>query len=79
METILDVRGKRVHEALEQVQKFVDQSVASGMGPIYIRHGHGTGALKKAVRTWLKQSSYQAQIGPGPDALGGDGTTMVNF
>ena len=78
-DTILDVRGQRVADALETVHNFVDHCAASGIGPIYIRHGHGTGALKQAIRTWLKQSSYKVQISTGPQALGGDGTTQVDF
>jgi DNA mismatch repair protein MutS2 len=78
-DTILDVRGQRVADALETVQNFVDHCAAAGIGPIYIRHGHGTGALKKAIRLWLKQSSYKVQISTGPQALGGDGTTQVDF
>ena len=42
--------------------------------------GHnGTGALKQAVRDFLKTSPYVAKFRPGEDSEGGDGVCVVDI
>ncbi len=76
---MLDIRGLRVEDALSDVANFVDRCVVAGVRKAYIRHGQGTGALKNAVREWVRKSAYTPQVGPAPDTLGGDGTTLLDF
>ena len=76
---MLDIRGLRVEDALSDVANFVDRCVVAGVRKAYIRHGQGTCALKNAVREWIRKSAYTPQVGPAPDTLGGDGTTLLDF
>ncbi|PWU00332.1 MAG: hypothetical protein C5B53_04185, partial [Candidatus Melainabacteria bacterium] len=46
----LDLRGLRVDEALAKLTAFLNQAIMSGISPLLVIHGHGTGALKSAVR-----------------------------
>ncbi len=73
----VDVRGHRVEEALEQVERFLDASYKRDEQSAFIIHGHGTNALKKAVRAFLKDSQYVADQRPGARHEGGDGVTAV--
>ncbi|HEX8909846.1 MAG TPA: Smr/MutS family protein, partial [Anaeromyxobacteraceae bacterium] len=41
--------------------------------------GHGTGALKQALRDHLAASPYVADFGPGERHEGGDATTVVRL
>lgn len=75
----LDLRGKRVEEALTEVEQFVDQCYRLQLSPLMIIHGHGTGALKAAVRDYLSTCSYEAKSRPGESYEGGDGVTIVHF
>ncbi|MBY0356615.1 MAG: endonuclease MutS2 [Candidatus Obscuribacterales bacterium] len=75
----LDIRGKRVDEALAELEQFVDQSYRLQLSPVMIIHGHGTGALKTSVRDYLQASGYQAKFRPGETFEGGDGVTVVQF
>jgi DNA mismatch repair protein MutS2 len=75
----LDLRGMRVDEGLQKLAHFVDESVLNGISPFMIIHGHGTGALKRAVRDTLSQSNYTIQFRPGENFEGGDGVTLVSL
>ncbi len=73
----IDLRGKRVDEALSSMDAELDRMVRSGIPSAVIIHGHGTGALKEAVRENLKYSSYVSDYRPGEQGEGGDGVTVV--
>ena len=75
----LDLRGTRVDEAIDQVDKFLDQVFGSGEAAAFIIHGHGTGALKAAVRAYLKDSPYPQHFRTGTPEEGGDGITVVKL
>ena len=75
----LDLRGYRVEEALDEVENYLDQASLANLSPVYIIHGHGTGALKQAVRDFLKTSPYVAKFRPGEDTEGGDGVSVVDI
>jgi len=54
----LNVRGMRVEEAIEEVERFVDRALALGMESVRILHGIGTGRLMNAIRNHLKAMPY---------------------
>ncbi len=73
----LDLRGKTVEDALDATELFLDQASLAGFAEVSIIHGHGTGALKSAVRDFLKTSPYVKTFRPGSDGEGGDGISIV--
>ncbi|MBP3821369.1 endonuclease MutS2 [bacterium] len=75
----LDLRGFRVEEALDEVENYLDKASLANLTPVYIIHGHGTGALKQAVRDFLKTSPYVAKYRPGGESEGGDGICVVDL
>ena len=77
LDTTLDLRGQRVEEALAQLTPFLDRTLLEQRDTCFILHGHGTGALKKAIREELSRSPYIASFHPGNAAQGGDGVTVV--
>lgn len=79
MSQTLDLRGYRVEEALDEVEAYLDKASLANLSPVYIIHGHGTGALKQAVRDFLKTSPYVAKYRPGEDSEGGDGVSVVDI
>lgn len=50
--------GQRVDEAMEAVDKYLDQAIRSGFSTVTIVHGMGTGALKKAVSRLLREHPH---------------------
>lgn len=75
----LDLRGQRVDEALFNVDSFFDRRSLSGDPWAFILHGHGTGALRNAVRDHVKKSPYVATSASGTRSQGGDGITVVRL
>ena len=72
-----DVRGLRGEEALGELEQFLDRSYQKGMGTVMVHHGHGTGALKRAIREHLEISPYVSGFRPGKSHEGGDGVTVI--
>ena len=52
----LDVRGARVDETIELLESYLDRAATAGAGRVTIIHGHGSGALRDAVRAVLGQA-----------------------
>lgn len=71
--------GRRVEEALDLLSAYLDRAALSGRPSVRVVHGHGSGALKKAVREFLKKARYQMKYRPGTEAEGGEGCTVIEF
>ncbi|MBQ7541813.1 MAG: endonuclease MutS2 [Clostridia bacterium] len=78
-ETRLDLRGMTVEECLMELDRFIDQAIRSGVTDFTVVHGKGTGALRTAVRQYLKKSSYVKTSRPGVYGEGEDGVTIVTL
>jgi DNA mismatch repair protein MutS2 len=75
----LDVRGARVEEALEVVERYLEDAALAGLERATIIHGLGTGALRDAVRTSAAAHPLVRAVRPGERGEGGDGATVVSF
>ncbi len=75
----LDIRGKTVEDALDALELFLDQASLANFSEVSVIHGHGTGALKSAVREFLKTSPYVSTFRPGGDGEGGDGISIIDL
>ena len=52
--TSVDLRGLRVHEALAEVGKLLNQSAGTSLTTVEIIHGTGTGALRNSIHQYLR-------------------------
>ena len=75
----LDLRGFRCEEALDEIESYLDKASLANLSPVYIVHGHGTGALKQVIRDYLSVSPYVAKFRSGEQAEGGDGVSVVDI
>ncbi len=73
----LKLVGMRVEDALPLVDKAVDQAVVAGRGSINIVHGVGTGALRAAVRDYLRNHPFVAEVRQAGRQQGGAGATVA--
>lgn len=77
IDSTVDVRGQRADEAVAVVDRFLDESLLAGRDAIFVVHGHGTGALRTAVRAHLaKHVAIQTHRAGEPNE-GGDGITVA--
>ncbi|MCA9630465.1 MAG: Smr/MutS family protein, partial [Myxococcales bacterium] len=72
----LDLRGMRVDEALDEVDRFADGLLQRGEPAGFVLHGHGTGALKQAVRDHLRAGAAIARSRAAEREEGGDAFTV---
>ncbi|MCP4543711.1 MAG: endonuclease MutS2 [Chloroflexi bacterium] len=77
--TRLDLRGRTVDEALQQLDHHLDASMRAELPWIRIIHGKGTGALRRAVREFLVDHPIVSSYESGGDKEGGSGVTIVKL
>ncbi|NJD91165.1 MAG: endonuclease MutS2, partial [Geobacter sp.] len=75
----LNLIGRRVEEALLEMEKFLDTALLTGKREVRIIHGIGTGALMRGVREHLARSPHVAAFRKGEGFEGGDGATVVTL
>jgi DNA mismatch repair protein MutS2 len=76
-DNVVDIRGVRADEALTMVEVFLDRAIADDVEVVIVRHGHGSGALRKAVREHLPHLAHAHRHRAGLPAEGGDAVTVV--
>jgi DNA mismatch repair protein MutS2 len=77
IDSTIDVRGQRADEAVTNVDRFLDESLMASRDVAFIVHGHGTGALRTAVRTHLASHKAVEKWRAGEPNEGGDGITVA--
>ncbi|MGH8526111.1 MAG: Smr/MutS family protein, partial [Gammaproteobacteria bacterium] len=75
----LNLIGKTTDEAVDLADKFLDEAFLNGLSEVRIIHGHGTGALRKAVAEFLRDHPHVARFTSAPPDKGGSGATVVEL
>lgn len=75
----LDVRGLRVDEALDELDAFIDSLLRQNERHGFVLHGHGTGALRTAVRRHLASMKIIARSRPAEPDEGGEAFSVFWF
>jgi DNA mismatch repair protein MutS2 len=73
----LDLRGRRVEEALLMLDKYLDDAFLAGLPFVRIIHGKGTGVLRQAVQQQLRNHPLVKSQRVGEDGEGGTGVTVA--
>jgi DNA mismatch repair protein MutS2 len=75
----LDLRGARVEEAIDLLGRYLDHASLAGLEQVTVVHGHGTGALRDALRASIASHPLVRELRPGERGEGGDGATIVRL
>ena len=73
----LNLLGMTTDEALQELDKYLDQACMSHLDSVRIVHGKGTGALRNAVQHYLRRQSYVKSFRAGDFGEGDAGVTIV--
>ena len=71
--------GQRVEEALDAVERALDQALLSGASRLRVIHGHGTGRLREAVRERFRAHGAVASLRSADRTEGGNGATILEL
>jgi DNA mismatch repair protein MutS2 len=71
--------GRTVEEALDLVDKYLDDVYLAGRSPVRIVHGVGSGRLKKAIALHLSRHPHVDTFAGAPADQGGAGVTVVTL
>lgn len=75
----INVIGQTTDEAVDAVDKFLDEASLASLSKVRIVHGHGTGALRRAIAELLKDHPHVARFVAAPQDQGGSGATLVEL
>ena len=75
----INLIGRTVDEATEELEKYLDRAFLAGLPRVRIIHGHGAGILRRGVREFLKGHPHVATIAEAAQNEGGQGATLVEL
>ena len=75
----VDLRGLRVEESLNRLDRALDQALLAGLKELREIHGKGTGALKDAVETFCRNHQGVNATREAERWRGGAGATVIEL
>jgi DNA mismatch repair protein MutS2 len=75
----INLVGRKVDEAVELADKFLDDAFLAQASTIRIVHGMGTGALRQAISELLSAHPHVSHFESAPQSEGGRGVTVVTL
>ena len=75
----INLIGRTVDEATDELEKYLDRAFLAGLPRVRIIHGHGAGILRRGVREFLKGHPHVAGLAEAPQNEGGQGATLVEL
>lgn len=75
----LHLRQMRAEDAIEALEKFIDDVLLAGVSSVRIVHGKGEGILRKITQDFLRRHPSVASYEDGSAEEGGQGVTVATF
>ncbi len=75
----VDLRGMRADEAIDMLDRALDQAILAGLREIRVIHGKGTGALREVVRDYCRGHAGVASTRLADQWDGGTGATVIQL
>lgn len=71
--------GQRADEAIQNVEKYIDDAYSAGLSRVRVVHGKGTGALRRAVQEYFESHPLVDGFATADPEEGGAGATVVTL
>lgn len=75
----IDLRGFRAEEALDRLQKYIDEAELLRVSEVQILHGKGNGILRNVLQAMLAKHHAVRNFSDAPVEMGGSGITIVTL
>jgi DNA mismatch repair protein MutS2 len=75
----IHLRQMRAEDAIEELERFLDESVLAGVPWVRIVHGKGEGILRKITRELLQRHPHVKRFHDADPEQGGQGATIAEF
>ncbi len=75
----LHLRGKRIADGLDELERYLDAALMAGLPWVRIVHGKGTGQMRRSVRTLLRDHELVKSFEAGKAGEGGEGVTVAHL
>ncbi len=75
----INLIGCRAEEAIDRLDKFLDDAVLTGLSSVRIVHGSGMGVLRRAISEYLETHPQVSGFEPAPQNQGGGGATLATL
>ena len=75
----LDLRGQRLEEALQALERQIDLALVSGLSEFHVIHGKGEGILQRGIHQYLKAHRHVREYFFATPEEGGFGKTTVRL
>jgi DNA mismatch repair protein MutS2 len=79
MRAEINLIGRTVDEATDELEKYLDQAFLAGLPRIRVIHGTGMGILRRALREFLRNHPHIAKIEEPSHQEGGAGATIADL
>ena len=75
----INLLGNTVDEAVNKLEKYLDDAMIAGLSSVRVVHGKGTGALRKGVHEYLRRQKFVKSYKLAEFGEGDAGVTIVTF
>ena len=77
--TEINLIGMNLDDAVEKMNKYIDDAFLAGLKTVNIIHGRGSGILRKGLRAELRRNKHVESYKSAPYDQGGEGNTIVTL
>lgn len=77
--TEINLIGMNLDDAVDRMNKYIDDAFLAGLKTVNIIHGRGSGILRKGLRAELRRNKHVESYKSAPYDQGGEGNTIVTL